>query len=166
MPSSTIKLPASDSPNLCLVHPTDDEKSATWILNGQVWRGQLPLPTYFRREVHLANQPFTRDGGITYWILVDTSSIAHPRTILASCETLRKCALVSRDGQQVQDVITHGIGSVFCDPAYRGKGYAARMLSELGKILDTWQQQNEHRADFTVLFSDIGKVDTNSILVE
>lgn len=66
----------------------------------------------------------------------------------------------------MQDVISHGIGSVFCDPVYRGKGYAVRMLSELGKILDTWQQQNEDKADFTVLFSDIGKVDNNSILVE
>ncbi len=96
---------------------------------------------------------------------MDTSSNSYPRNTLASCETLRKRALVSRDGQQVQEVISHGIGSVFCDPAHRGKGYASRMLSELGKILDTWQQQHESKADFTVLFSDIGKVGNNAILV-
>ncbi len=160
MPPPTVNLPSCDSPHLRLVHPTDDEKTGTWIANGQVWRGQLPLPVYLRREVHLANQAFTRDGGITYWALVDTSvaSSSKNRIILASCETLRKRALISREGQPVQDIISHGIGSVFCDPAFRGKGYAGRMLSELGKILDTWQQQEGNKVDFTILFSDIGKV--------
>ena len=168
MPSSTVNLPSSDSPHLRLVHPNEDEKTATWILNGQVWRGQLSLPAYLRREVHLANQPFTRHGGITYWILVDTSpaSSSRNRTILASCESLRKRALVAREGQPVREVISHGIGSVFCDPAFRGKGYARRMLSELGKILDTWQQQDENKADFTVLFSDIGKVSDSGTLAQ
>lgn len=40
----------------------------------------------------------------------------------------------------------------------RGKGYAARMMKELGTKLDTWQQEDGKRADFTVLYSDIGKV--------
>ena len=158
MPSSAPNLPPSDSPKLHLVHPTEDEKTATWTANGQVWRGQLSLPAYLRREVHLANQSFTKDGGITFWILVDTSSTANPRTVLASCETLRKRALIAKKGQKVQEVISHGIGSVFCDPEYRGKGYARRMLVELGKMLDTWQQQDGNKVDFTVLFSDIGKV--------
>ena len=157
-PSSTPDLPPSDSPTLRLDHPTEDEKTATWMINGEVWRGQLSLPTYLRREVHLANQPFTKEGGITYWVLVDTSPSTNPRTILASCETLRKRALISRNGQQVQEVISHGIGSVFCYPAYREKGFARRMLVELGKVLDTWQQHEGNKANFTVLFSDIGKV--------
>ena len=99
---------------------------------------------------------------------MDTSSPSSTRnrTILASCETLRKRALIAREGQPVQEVISHGIGSVFCDPALRGKGYARRMLSELGKMLDTWQQQDENKADFTVLFSDIGKVSDSETLVQ
>lgn len=158
MPSSTIDLPPSDSPSLRLVHPTEEERFLTWELNGTSWKGPLTLSAYLRREVHLADQPFTRDGGITYWILVDTSSTASPRTILSSCESLRKRVLIAREDGEVKDGISHGIGSVFCDPRFRGMGYAGRMIKELGRMLDTWQQGEKRRTDFTVLYSDIGKV--------
>ena len=154
------QLPSGDSPTLALLHPTPEEKIETWKLNGASWRGAMPLSTYLRREAHLANQNFTRDGGISFWILVDTALAPNERPILASCESLRKRALVARRGQ-VQDVISHGIGSVFCNPKYRGKGYAQRMMKELGKKLDTWGQEAGKTADFTVLFSDIGKVRKN-----
>ena len=91
-------------------------------------------------------------------MLVDISSAADSRTILASCETYRKRALVKRQDGQVREVISHGIGSVFCNPQLRGRGYAGRMFRELGKLLETWQQQEGQKADFTVLYSDIGKV--------
>lgn len=157
--SSATVLPLSTSPSLALVHPTDAEKLATWHLNGQSWRGRLPLETYFRRESVLANQTLTRDGGITFWILVDTSTpTSSPRKILASCETYRKRALVARGNNKVEEVVSHGIGSVYCNPKLRGRGYAARMMKEIGMKLDTWQQADGKSADFTVLFSDIGKV--------
>lgn len=151
-------LPPSDSPTLALVHPTPDEKLATFKINGASWKGSLSLDAYLRREDYLSNQALTRNGGITFWILVDTAHTSTPRIILASCESLRKRALVRRQDGQVEEVVAHGIASVFCNPAFRGKGYAGRMIKELGKALDTWQQEDGRVADFTVLFSDIGRV--------
>ena len=160
MPSAvdTSELPSSDSPTLALLHPTPEEKLATWKLNGSSWRRRLSLEAYLRREQYLCDQASTRDGGITFWVLVDTSATSAPRTILSSCETLRKRALVRKQAGRVEEVLSHGIGNVFCNPKFRGKGYAGRMIEELGKSLDTWQQENGKRAEFTVLYSDIGKV--------
>lgn len=162
MPSALNKsaLPFSDSPSLALVHPTQQEKIAIWKLNGASWAGRLSLEAYLKRENLLENQPLTLDGGITFWILVDSNQTSTPRTILASCESLRKRALVRRGDGEVEETIAHGICSVFCNPDLRGQGYAGRMMKELGKALDTWQQQAGTVADFTVLFSDIGKVNT------
>lgn len=151
-------LPPSDSLDLALLHPTPEEKIATWNMNGQAWRGRMDLPTYVRRETHLEDQAFTRDGGVTFWILVDISLPPNKRPILASCESLRKRALMARGNGLLKDITSHGIGSVFCDPAYRGRGYAQRMIIELGHKLDYWQQETGQRASFTVLYSDIGKV--------
>lgn len=157
--SSATDLPPSTSPALALVHPTATEKLATWHLNCQSWSGRLSREAYLRRESVLANQTLTRDGGITFWILVDTSTQAStPRRILASCETYRKRALIARGNNKVKEVVSHGIGSVYCNPQLRGKGYAARMMKEIGMKLDTWQQEDGKKSDFTVLFSDIGKV--------
>ena len=159
-PFDSTTLPSSDSPDLALVHPTQEEKVATWKLNGASWKGRLSVEAYIRREELLANQNFTHEGGITFWVLVDCNDTSTPRTILASCESLRKRALVKRGDGHVEDTVAHGVASVFCNPAFRGKGYAGRMIKELGKALDTWQQQIGKMADFTVLFSDIGKVQT------
>lgn len=102
----------------------------------------------------------SRDGGITHWILVDQNSVPDLRPILGSLETIRKRALVARNGQ-VKEVITHGIGSVFCNPEYRGKGYASRMLNELGPALNNWQTDKKvagrEECAFSILYSDIGK---------
>ena len=119
------------------------------------------MQAYVRREEHLAQQAFTRNGGITYWILVDSTQPPNKREILASCESLRKRALIARaerDGSgDVEEVVSHGIGSVFCDPRFRGRGYAQRMIEDLANKLDTWQQPDGRKTDFTVLYSDIGK---------
>lgn len=78
------------------------------------------------------------------------------RPILASCETLQKKGYVASSGG-LKAVVTHGIGSVFCRHEYRGRGYASRMIFELGKKLETWQQQEGSRASFSMLWSDIGR---------
>ena len=39
-----------------------------------------------------------------------------------------------------------------------GRGYAQRMMGELGKALRTHQIEGEEECLFTVLYSDIGKV--------
>lgn len=154
-------LPRSTSPTLLLTHPTPAENDENLKLNGTSWRGALSLPAYLRREAHLAKQAFTRDGGLTAWILVD-SSVPHdprtPRRILSSCETLRKRGLVATSEGKVEEVVCHGVGSVFCAEQFRGRGYAGRMMKELGRELERWQQKAGVKSSFTVLYSDIGKV--------
>lgn len=156
---SSDGLPLSTSASLALVHPTEAERRAIWLLNGQSWRGALSVPAYFRREEFLGNQPLTRNGGLSFWVLADSSTTpSNPRRILASCETIRKRALIAKPGRRVEEVVSHGIGSVFCDPRFRGRGYAGRMMRELGQILDKSRREAEMSTSFTVLFSDIGKV--------
>lgn len=150
-------LPCSSSPTLQLVHPTALEKQQTWLLNGSAWRAALSFPSYLRREAHLASQPLCLDGALTFWILVDSMDTAHPRVILASCESLRKPALVARADQAPEEVVSHAIGAVFCRDEHRGRGYAGRMMEELSQILETWQQTDGRRSKFNVLYSDIGK---------
>jgi hypothetical protein len=89
---------------------------------------------------------------------VDRNEPEDNRTILSSCESYRKTALLAHDGQ-IEKVATHGVGSVYCRPEFRGKGYAKRMLEELSTKLETWGMEKEQRRTslFTVLFSDIGK---------
>lgn len=135
-------------------------------MNAMSWRGPIDVDAYLRREAHLRTTEMNRNGGITYWILVDTAAATGSdgmQRILSSCETIRKHALIAQSNGTVKDVICHGIGSVFCHPAYRGRGYAQRMLLELAKNLDTWQQNEGDNADFSVLWSDIGKCDARSI---
>lgn len=153
-----------DSPSLALVHPTEEEKQIQFRLNGAEWRGALSLPAYLRRETVLAEQTLTKEGGISYWILIDTTLTNNPldpdsgtRLPLASCETYRKKALVWRDGK-VEEVICHGIGSVFCAEHLRKRGYAQRMMVELDKALRTYQANEKSQPLFSVLYSDIGKV--------
>lgn len=161
----TDNLPKGDSPSLALVHPTEAEKQIQFTLNAAEWRGALKLPAYLRREKLLAETDMTRNGGITYWILVDTSLPNNPldpqsgtRLPLASCETYRKKALVWQDGT-VKEVICHGIGAVFCASHLRKRGYAQRMMTELGNILRTHQTEEAGtECLFSVLYSDIGKV--------
>ena len=158
-PAPQSSLPLSTNPTLHLAEAIPEERFQTWTLNGQSWRGAMSLPLYLDRERHLADQPLTRHGGITYWILTDTVS-AHDksRIILSSCESLRKRALVATKHGEVEEVISYGIGSVFCRNEYRGRGYAQRMMKELGKNLERWGQTAGKKTKFTVLYSDIGKV--------
>jgi GNAT superfamily N-acetyltransferase len=161
-PAATYKsaLPDSKSPDLHLTLATPEERLATWRLNFKSWGGALPLEGYIRREKHLMNTPLTRDGAMTHWVLVSKDEPPNDRAILGSCETIRKVALLSKNGQ-VTEVITYGIGSVFCDPKYRGHGYASRMMTELSQKLRTWHtaagNQDQTDCTFTVLWSDVGK---------
>jgi len=123
--------------------------------NAVSWKGPLQLEAYLRREAHLANQAFTRDGGLTTWVLLSTAD-ASERKYLAGCETYRKRAFLSQDGV-VKEVTAHGIGSVFVPEEHRGKKYAERMMEELGERLRTWKAE-QYPCLFSVLYSDIGKV--------
>jgi len=103
--------------------------------------------------------PHAKEGGVTHWILVDSSLPPNERPILGSCESLRKRVLVVKDGV-VTESVAGGIGSVFCNPEYRGKKYASRMIKEVGNKLRDWQADKslgEKTCPFSFLFSDIGK---------
>ena len=117
----------------------------------------LSLDDYIQREEHLMETPLSRNSGVTHWILTPNASAPDSRPILATCETLRKRALVRSADGEVRDVITHGIGSVFADPKYRGRGYAGRMLRDVGEKLKTWQTNEGTECLFSILYSDIGK---------
>lgn len=88
------------------------------------------------------------------------------RPVLSSCESLRKRAVVTTKDGRVEEGVAHGIASVFTDPVFRGKGYASRMMRELGGRLRGWQVKGKGTVNgkaeaehslFSVLYSDIGK---------
>jgi GNAT superfamily N-acetyltransferase len=162
MGSSTdaSSLPDASSPDLILTQATPLERERVWALHHRKWGGILTLEQYIAREAYLRNVPLQKDGGITHWILTDSTQ-PDGRPILSSCDTYRKRALSCTPAGELTDGIAHGIGAVFTDPQYRGKGYASRMLKELGPALKAWQaggqQQPAGTALFSILYSDIGK---------
>jgi len=152
-------LPLASSPTLKLVLANPRQVEECWSLNGVAWKGPLSDEVYFRRERLLGSSYIAANGGITRWILIDEADKEPAPTILSACETFRKKALVVQKStdEQARDIISHGIGSVFCRNEFRGKGYAGRMIAELSKVLETWQQNNGTKSLFNVLYSDIGK---------
>ncbi|KAM3424730.1 hypothetical protein BST61_g6717 [Cercospora zeina] len=152
----SIGLPPKDSSEIYLTTATPAECEELSRGNSAEWKAALELESYLRREKHLADQDLTRDGGLTTWVLVWQPCSAADRHVLTGCETIKKRALVSRDGT-VDETVCHGVGSVFCPPEYRGRGYTGRMISELGDILKTWQMENDKEHLISALWSDIGK---------
>ena len=155
-----FEYPSSKSDSLILTPATEAEKQKIWNINANEWKGALSHEAYLRREKHLSNQDFTIAGGITLWVLIDQND-SH-RTILSSCETYRKKAVIAVGGN-VHAVVSHGIGSVFCPPACRGRGYGVRMMREVGALLKTWGVREGETAAFSILYSDIGKKFYNSV---
>lgn len=155
-------LPSGNSEELVLVQATELERTQCWHLNLHAWRGALSPAQYLQREAYLERQALVSDGKITFWILTvknhPQANESSARPILASCETLLKNAYIAQDGQ-LTPILAHGIGSVFCRPEYRGKGYASRMMSDLGTWLGklAWQQPKGTPGYFSVLYSDIGR---------
>lgn len=149
-------LPNKNSGDLYLVEATHDEIVAQQHANSDEWKGPLNLEQYLRREEFLSTHELTKDGGLTSWMLVYQPNAEGPRQVLCGCETIKKRALVANDSK-VQDHWCDGVCSVFCPPKFRGRGYAGRMITELGKRLDGWQAENGKHPLFSVLFSDIGK---------
>ncbi|KAH7630991.1 hypothetical protein B0T09DRAFT_127831 [Sordaria sp. MPI-SDFR-AT-0083] len=183
--TTTDSLPCASSPSLTLTLAHPSERPKTWSLTHPMWGPALSHSEYLAREHFMTTLPLAKDGGLTHWIFTDTDSAQEEnnRPVLSSCETLRKHAVAARydpssDCVVVTEGISHGIGSVFTDPQYRGKGYANRMMQELGKRLRNWQvvdkkdrpespsgqgengnkmDGNEQTTLFSVLYSDIGK---------
>ena len=151
-----MELQSKDAADVRLVLMTPEEDLAQHRANCAEWSGALNQEQYLRREKFLADQEITRNGGLTAWALVHQPNGAETRQVLAGCETYKKKALVLREGK-VQDVIAHGVGSVFCPPEFRGHGYAGRMMKDLGERLKTWNTAGGEEVLCSVLYSDIGK---------
>lgn len=152
-------LPSAKATDVTLVPATIAEHMQCSRLNAEEWRGPLTIEQYMKREKHLLSQELTKEGKEVGWILTSTTLPADEygnRPILASCETIPAEAYVAKDGK-ISKILVHGIGSVFTRPEHRGKSYASRMMTELGKSLETFQQPNGDRSLFSVLYSDIGQ---------
>ncbi|KAK0636484.1 hypothetical protein B0T17DRAFT_482579 [Bombardia bombarda] len=175
--SSSSSLPDASSPSLILTRPTAQELARTWSLTHPMWGPALSHDDYLKRELYLTTVPLAKDGGLSHWILTIASQPPDQRPILSSCESLRKMTISAphADGAPLVDGVAHGIGSVFTDPQFRGRGYASRMMQELGRRLRRWQVANTAdmpddivdasddpsklgpQSLFSVLYSDIGK---------
>lgn len=139
---------------LYLAQPTQEEINEQLQGNSAEWKGPLTIEAYFRRETFLLDQGLARNGGLTPWVLCKGRGSS--RQALTSCETLRKRALVVRDGK-VEEATCHGVASVFCPTEHRGRGYAGTMIKLLGEALQHHQETEKSKVLFSVLYSDIGK---------
>jgi GNAT superfamily N-acetyltransferase len=157
------QLPDSQSQTLHLSHPTASERRSILRSNAAEWRYALTVEDYVEISMVLATNPEANFVGFTEWILVEGSHNPNQRHILASCETYVKRAWVNDPEGDFKEVIVHGIASVFCDPQYRGRGYAKRMLRELGLVLRTWKTDDHTECVGSVLWSDIGKTYYNTL---
>ncbi|KAI0205042.1 hypothetical protein F4808DRAFT_320979 [Astrocystis sublimbata] len=153
---SQFSLPSSDCSNLHLAHPTEEENVYIWTNTFKSWGDYLDLPGYIRESQYLTTVPLATNGGMTTWILVDKTLPPNGRPILCSCESFYKRSLTSNAGK-VDEVVVHGIASVFCPETLRRRGYTGRLMRELAKVLRAWQSDSYPVAG-SVLYSDIGKI--------
>ncbi|KAG6017884.1 hypothetical protein E4U43_008438 [Claviceps pusilla] len=160
---------------LILAKATPDERTSTWVRHQPHWGSSFTPQAYVSREERLLSLGLTRDGGLTIWALtqdtnnsIDTDSTndvnnaknaknASGRPILSSLEVYRKRAIVRGTNGIVRDVTAHGVATVFTPPKNRRKGYGSKMLSLLGDELAQQQSQEPGSAEFSILFSDVGK---------
>ncbi|CAG5153132.1 uncharacterized protein ALTATR162_LOCUS3047 [Alternaria atra] len=149
-------LPSSDSPCLVLRHPTAEECTATSTNTSATWKDSLTPALFLEESRFLTTVPLACNRGMTMWILVHRDQAPGERRILCSCESFYKRSLTSDTSGAVSENMVHGIASVFCPSVYRGRGYAARMMRELAKTLQTWQTEEQQCVGNT-LYSDIGK---------
>ncbi|KAL2800029.1 hypothetical protein BJX66DRAFT_292164 [Aspergillus keveii] len=147
--------PDSASSRLHLNHPTESETLQIWNQTSSDWRDALTVPQYLEEYAYLLTVPLARNNGITQWILVDNNQPATKRTVLASCETFLKRALFSDPDGKCEQVIAHGIASVYCEPGLRKRGYASRLLEELSKTLPNWRADAGAKCVASMLYSDI-----------
>lgn len=149
-------LPDSDSPNLHVTLATPDECAKIWTNTSASWRDSLTAPVYLHEQLYLTTVPLAKNNGMTTWILVEKNLPQDHRRILCSCESFLKRSLMADTDGKVEEVIVHGIASVFCPLQYRRRGYAARHMTEVAKALCTWRS-DQARVAGSVLYSDIGK---------
>ncbi len=82
------------------------------------------------------------------------NALPDQRPILSCGRTYRKQALISDPQGNVKDVI---VGGVFSDLAYRGRGYASRLMVELASTLRDWQLKDGEICIGSTLYSVVGR---------
>ncbi|KAI9689627.1 MAG: hypothetical protein M1820_010148 [Bogoriella megaspora] len=100
-------LPDSESPDLGLAHPTDEECIKIWEGVSTSWKDSLTVPIFLEESKYLTTVPLATGGGMTMWILVDKNRAPNARTILCSCETFIKRAIASNAEGEIEDGIVH-----------------------------------------------------------
>lgn len=152
-----MSLPAATSPSVVLVQANPQQQEASWRANHSSWAASLTVEQHIERETWLLSIPLNRNGGLVPWILSDTSCSDSDRPPLSSLETIRKPAIYRdpKDGV-VKDVTAYGIASVFTLKEYRGRGYASKLMDQIGSELASRQAASPGAAQFSILFSDIG----------
>ena len=148
-------LPHSNSPDLHVTQATSNECVKIWTNTSASWRDSLTVEVYLQEQQFLSSVPLAKNNGMTTWILVEKNLPQDHRRIFCSCESFLKRSLMTDLEGKVEEVIVHGIASVFCPIEYRQRGYATRHMTEIAKILCTWQS-DQIRVAGSVLYSDIG----------
>jgi hypothetical protein len=107
----------------------------------------MTLEQYIGREDTLAKTPLSANGATKYYVLHHKDD---PEMIVSACEVTAKKALVAdrEGGSRVVDA--YGLASVYTAPKFRGGGMAGYMLRRVQEAVDG-------RAEFGVLYSDIGR---------
>ncbi|CDK27928.1 unnamed protein product [Kuraishia capsulata CBS 1993] len=143
------------------------------LRNGENWRGPLALEVYADREAYLAtasnaNIPRRLEtqelSGLHYWVLRDKSlkcgSDDNPKTynVVAACESyFRDWWRVDYDAEtgaaQTKVVSSPCVGGVYTLPAFRGKGLATFMISELNRHFGQMSDPDS----FATLYSEVGE---------
>ncbi|KAI5300840.1 hypothetical protein KEM56_002159 [Ascosphaera pollenicola] len=156
---SIADLPDADAPEVVLAHPSKEETTTYRLSTAAEWAGRLNVDQYLERERTVENRALGKDF-LTGWILTNKHLPPNKRPIYATCETFTLPAWVAYKGS-CRDVVAYGVGSVYCDKKYRGKGYATKMISELKKAMQLELELKEsllkEPCAFSILWSDIGK---------
>ena len=149
-------LPDSNSSDLHLTQATPVECVKIWNDTSASWRDSLTTSEYLEEQLFLTSVPLAKNNGMTRWVLAEKNCPQDQRRIFCSCESFIKRSLMTDADGNIEEVVVHGIASVFCPLKYRRRGYAARHMTELAKTLCTWQSDHARVAG-SVLYSDIGK---------
>ena len=149
-------LPDSSSPLLFVTNATPEETQQILTHSYPNWGDALTLPEYLEEVLVLGETPLAHNNGMQIWILTIKDSTPNHRPILASCETIRKNALVINNAGEEREGLIYGVAHVFVNPAYRLRGYAARQMRELASMMPEWHV-GSLESHGSVLFSEIGK---------
>lgn len=163
-------LPAADSTNLALRHPTPAEKARIIVGLHAQWGGPTPFDTYVRASNYITQETaLARDGGTRAWILTDITLPPDQRPLLNFSMTNRKRALLlrRRGGQLdnsdispeekqpqqqsnvIEDVVVQAVASVYCPTENRGRGYASRHMTLLAQELTSSRNSRTRDGDYS-----------------